>query len=501
MVKRILEKLFLTKIAAVDKPCQEHATMTILKRDPGAAGDDMRKRMWESCDDTAYEDIRKRKFTQAERDEAESNGHAMPGGRYPINDKKDLEDAIHAVGRGKGSHAAIRAHIKARAKALGASDMIPDTWKFAPVIKALRADLVKFGLTPDADDGAEGFDQLMDEQALSQQIWDCYYKATEALRQSICSILKDDSVTDKAAMIEQSLKEFSDYVQEQIPGDVGKSLAGRFMASIAGSAGNTLNKGVPMSDALKKALGLSATATEADIVKAAEQLKDEKDKAEKRAANLAKMSDKHKAYMDHKDATMPSGGKEAFADMSSEDRDAHMSKHPVEKAAPDIEKALQAGDAFKSIDGQVFMKRDFGTERAFEFAKAQNAERIKDRAEMAKRDEEAAVSLFAKRSTDLGFGADFGPTLRKAYQGDTAAQGDLEKRIVALQKQVEEGQLFSSFGKNATKPGSAEGEFMAKVDEIKKANPKLSDQQAYAKAYKDPANADIRKRMQVEAAS
>lgn len=47
---------------------------------------------------------------------------------YPIADKGDLSNAIHAVGRGKGDHNSIRAYIVRRAKALGASSMIPENW-------------------------------------------------------------------------------------------------------------------------------------------------------------------------------------------------------------------------------------------------------------------------------------------------------------------------------------------------------------------------------------
>lgn len=68
----------------------------------------------------------------AQRKQAASNGQAMPGGRYPIRDKADLQNAIHAAGRAKGGEAgraAVRRFIMKRAKALGASDMIPGTWR------------------------------------------------------------------------------------------------------------------------------------------------------------------------------------------------------------------------------------------------------------------------------------------------------------------------------------------------------------------------------------
>lgn len=72
--------------------------------------------------------------SQSERDSLRKQGKAMPpagggkGGRYPIRNRSDLSKAIRAVGRGSGDHAAIRAFIKRRAKALGLTSMIPENW-------------------------------------------------------------------------------------------------------------------------------------------------------------------------------------------------------------------------------------------------------------------------------------------------------------------------------------------------------------------------------------
>src|SRR5215469_2333558 len=57
-----------------------------------------------------------------------ASGHAMPDGSYPIADAEDLDNAIHAVGRGGADHDAIRKYVIGRAKALGLSSQIPDNW-------------------------------------------------------------------------------------------------------------------------------------------------------------------------------------------------------------------------------------------------------------------------------------------------------------------------------------------------------------------------------------
>jgi len=74
--------------------------------------------------------------TAAGREAARAKGAAMaplPGKgnkpRYPTPNRTYLHKAILAVGRGKGDHATIRRYLIRRARALGAMDMIPDSWK------------------------------------------------------------------------------------------------------------------------------------------------------------------------------------------------------------------------------------------------------------------------------------------------------------------------------------------------------------------------------------
>jgi len=72
--------------------------------------------------------VAKREFSQEERDKAADAGESMPDGSFPIKTTADLKNAIQAFGRAKNK-AKVKAHIKTRAKALGAEGMLPDSWK------------------------------------------------------------------------------------------------------------------------------------------------------------------------------------------------------------------------------------------------------------------------------------------------------------------------------------------------------------------------------------
>lgn len=69
-----------------------------------------------------------RVFNAEQRKKAAKSGAAMSDGSFPIENTKDLSNAIRAIGRAKNP-AAAKAHIKTRAKALGATSMLPDDWK------------------------------------------------------------------------------------------------------------------------------------------------------------------------------------------------------------------------------------------------------------------------------------------------------------------------------------------------------------------------------------
>lgn len=76
----------------------------------------------------SHEYIQERDFSDKKRESLAKSGKALPDGSFPIENEKDLKNAIQAIGRAKDP-AKAKAHIKARAKALGCTDCIPDTWE------------------------------------------------------------------------------------------------------------------------------------------------------------------------------------------------------------------------------------------------------------------------------------------------------------------------------------------------------------------------------------
>jgi hypothetical protein len=408
VVRRVLEKFRLNEISAVDRPAQAHATMTIMKRA-------------DALDDAAYQALCKRSFTADERRKAAASGTAMPDGSYPIENKGDLQNAIHAIGRGTGSLAAVQEHIGRRAQALGATDLLPDDWNAGKRLPISTA-----------DDGALCIEHDGDPE-LSKAL-DAYARC-------------GGGASDRADFI-------------------------RYLTQ----------RGYRAADCEKVADRLAAVAS--GPVAAGN-------------GTAGGMSEKHKAFMESRDAKLPEGGKDAFAAMSPAERDSHIENNPLEDG--DVENAATSGTAFKSVGGQLITKRVAGV--MFDVLKSQDDEIRKSRDALAKAAEEQASAEFAKRAGALGFGSEFGSTLRKAYGGDAAAQAEVEQRITGLKKQVEEGALFGSFGKSTPQGDSAEAELRSKAEDLRRADPKLSSAQAFAKVYEDRANAEVVKRYKAERAA
>ena len=111
----MLKGLTVDEISLVDAPANPGALAVLYKRR-------------DQTMETGLEAYLKRTFTDAERKKLASSGAALPDGSFPIETVGDLHNAIKLAGHA-ADPAKAKAHIRARAKALGASDAIPDTWK------------------------------------------------------------------------------------------------------------------------------------------------------------------------------------------------------------------------------------------------------------------------------------------------------------------------------------------------------------------------------------
>lgn len=74
----------------------------------------------------AEEAVYKRTFTADERRHAASEGHALPDGSYPIENKGDLDNAAHLARSGHGQVAEAKALIRRRASELGVGNPLDD---------------------------------------------------------------------------------------------------------------------------------------------------------------------------------------------------------------------------------------------------------------------------------------------------------------------------------------------------------------------------------------
>ena len=125
------------EISLVDLPCVPDATFDVVKNglaekrafaSRGEASDPEPPMTDLDADDDCEADKRELSATQREKDAEE--GVAMPDGSYPIRSAKDVEDAVRDYNR-SGEKSDVKAHIIARARAIGAERALPADWSEA----------------------------------------------------------------------------------------------------------------------------------------------------------------------------------------------------------------------------------------------------------------------------------------------------------------------------------------------------------------------------------
>jgi hypothetical protein len=106
----VMTKFRIRELSGVDQPAQAGARAVFMKRQDAAPT------------------VGKRDYSADQRRELAARGLAEADGSYPIVDRTDLEHAIEAFGRSR-DQAKTKAHIVARARALGAEAALPDGWR------------------------------------------------------------------------------------------------------------------------------------------------------------------------------------------------------------------------------------------------------------------------------------------------------------------------------------------------------------------------------------
>lgn len=172
-MKRILREFELSSIAAVDRPCQEGATVAIMKRDNS---------------------LDKREFSSKQREKGAEQGWAKPDGSYPIRNANDLRNAIRAWGRG-GATASDKAWIKQRARALGATDQLPEDWQVSKIADRIIKQL-----------SCDDFDAALEKVLDSARECDAAEPLIEMLKQ-----LDANDAIDEGELTEQLSKMEEDY--------------------------------------------------------------------------------------------------------------------------------------------------------------------------------------------------------------------------------------------------------------------------------------------------
>jgi hypothetical protein len=281
-------------------------------------------------------------------------------------------------------------------------------------------------------------------------------QALDALSASIRSIFADETVVNKAERMVESFDQFLDYVET-----------------------DDMN-----ADEIKK---LIAEAVQAEAAKTEKHHDDDVDKA--------KMSDEHKRFHDSLDSE---DEKKAFRAMSPAQRDGHMdktkkAKHPPhhDSEGPDPGDSPKAPHSSNKREDEELVKRD---------ARIADLEKALGSLLGEKRDAE-----FRKRAVDMGLKEEDGAVMMKAFDGDTDALIEFQKRttetIKALRSQIKTSVVFGEFGKSGDQRSSALQEIEAKAAELRKTEPKLTQAQAFTKVYTDPANRELVEREKSEQAN
>lgn len=389
----------------------------------------------------------KRDFSDDKRKELASSGKALPDGSFPIENKGDLKNAVEALGRAKDP-AKAKAHIKARAKALGAEDELPDSWSKRDNVIDMTGLLGRTKKAADFDEAQEAIEVRDAANDLVCQV----NEAICALNDAVCSILWDADATDKGSLIAESFAQFKDYLTGLAPEGLEKVMKVEEIAKM-------------VSDAVAKAGEASAV----------EMKKLQDGMAAMQLENaILKMSPEAQEFC----KAMSPADKAKFAAKSKDDQD------------KDAAEAKKAATAVTSLPAEIQKRLDQAERDSVIVKQLQDA---------------AEKTSFEKRATDAGLPADKGEVLRKAWKGDAEAQAEVEKLLKQAHDARDAAQkaagLFKEFGNGGAQTGAtAIDQLNNLTKEFRKTadGAKLTEAQAFDKVLNDPANTELAKQEREE---
>ena len=85
--------------------------------------------VWLGAFMTYFDRVTKHEWSQAERDKAAKDGVGMSDGAFPIRSAQDVKDAVELAHMSHHPFSEVKAHVKARAMAIGAERELPEDWK------------------------------------------------------------------------------------------------------------------------------------------------------------------------------------------------------------------------------------------------------------------------------------------------------------------------------------------------------------------------------------
>lgn len=367
----------------------------------------------------------KRDVSAEQRQKLADEGKAMPDGSYPIATAADLKNAVQSFGRANNP-AAVKAHIKRRAKALGMVDALPKEWSVSK-----REDLQNLAptLLVKMDGMAASFAAIVGTDEARHEL----NEMVDALMNSFCSILCDATV-DKQAMLTQSASEFAAAVSTK---------ATEWFSAVT-------KAGAKMSAARMEKFK-SAMATLQDIMAEVEGMMTDTKKSAEHIALEKRATDA--------EATV--------ATLTAENTELAKRITALEAKVPKDE------DVLKSVPEAVRKMVEDSKRIADEaLAKAAVEEDKRVSAEFLKRAEDLITKSCVPAKAD-----EFGLVLKRIHQGKPteADLTELDRVLKAMGEQIKVGALFAEQGRaSADTPGSAIAQINALATELRKTKPTLS---------------------------